>query len=482
MRGGRAFGVAAAAVVGVGVLAATLDFLAPDVAYRIHDRAVEILSGKGGRKLRVVLGSETGSGYRVATVLNRYLAEKSGYELELVSSPGRGGAAALLDPEAHFDFTLMDSGSDLTSDGVVALAALETQYFFVIVPNDSAVRELRDLAGPVNPGTRQEGAPPTLGERVLWYYGMAPPDGATGGTSPWRVSIVRPQLGTNVEDFEAGIMKAATRTQFLSSELIENIMVGGGYRLVPIRDHEALAKSLPGTRPGFIPAGLYGPERRIPAEPVPTITVQQLLVARADVPGRVVEDVLEALYDPRFARDVHYDLSEARGSEVGAFRLHPAAEIFYHRNDLVTSDLLGRLSFVGTLIAALFAGYQFVMHARRNERVRARRKLLGTELTKLEAMRGRVDAAPTAAAAPAAARQADDLLCAAERDAAADLLDAAGIESVRSLHAMCWRAYDQRSADPPVSAVIAPTERIVPAPPAPPPDPGTTAPPHTVAG
>jgi len=173
-----------------------------------------------------------------------------------------------------------------------------------------------------------------------------------------------------------------------------------------------------------------------------------LLVARADVPGRVVEDVLTALYDPLFASDVHYDLSEASGSDVGAFRLHPAAEIFYHRNDLVTSDLLGRLSFLGTLIAALFAGFQFVSHARRNERVRARRKLLGEELAKLEAIRARVDAAPDSAAARAAAREADDLLCAAERDAAGDLLDAAGIESVRSLHAMCWRAAEHRLGAP----------------------------------
>jgi hypothetical protein len=73
---------------------------------------------------------------------------------------------------------------------------------------------------------------------------------------------------------------------------------------VPIRDHEALAKSIPGTRPGFIPSGLYGPNRRIPAEPVSTIATTQLLVARADVPGRVVHDLLEVIYDPRVAREL----------------------------------------------------------------------------------------------------------------------------------------------------------------------------------
>ena len=114
-------------------------------------------------------------------------------------------------------------------------------------------------------------------------------------------------------DFEAGLMTAVSRTQTLHSDLIEGLVSGGGYRLVPIRDHDALAKAIPGTRPGFIPSGLYGPNRRIPAEPVPTITTTQLLVGRADLPGRVVRDLLEVIYDPRFARDLQYDLSEENG-------------------------------------------------------------------------------------------------------------------------------------------------------------------------
>src|SRR5262245_24923470 len=113
MRGWRAVGVAGAtAVASVVLLAATLDFLAPELADQIKDRAVESLSGKGGRKFRVALGSETGSSYRVATVLNRYLAAKAGYEIELVSRPGIGGGAALLDPQAQVDFAMIDSAND----------------------------------------------------------------------------------------------------------------------------------------------------------------------------------------------------------------------------------------------------------------------------------------------------------------------------------------------------------------------------------
>ena len=261
-----------------------------------------------------------------------------------------------------------------------------------MVPNDSTVHEFRELTGAVNPGVREAGQPETLGERVLGYYGLLAPPSTPDAPTP-RVSVVRPKQGI-AADFESGRMIAATRTQPLHSNLIEEPLRDGRYRLVPVRDNEALARSLPGTRAGLIPPGLYGPGRRIPSEPVPTVTVTQLLVARGDLPGRVVRDILDVIYQPRFARDVQYELSEESGRKVGGLRLHPAAEIYYHRNDLLTSDRLGRLSFVASALAALAAGIQFITRFRRSERVRRRRRLLGSELAKLEAIRHRIEESP----------------------------------------------------------------------------------------
>jgi len=442
MRGGlRTIGVIAAIfVASVVVLAVIVEFVAPDLAYGIKDRATELTSGNAGRTYRIGVGSPTGSAALVSTVLNRHLAADAGYELEVVQRPSPGAVAALLDPNDRVDLAIINSASDeaIESDGVFGLAALEKQYFFVIVPNDSAVQEIRDLAGAVNPGTRDVSEPLTLGERVFDYYGL------TQAGEPGRVSIVRPERGTNLADFEAGHMTAVTRTQSLQSELITNIMNTGGYRLVPIVDHEALASFLPGTRPAFIPAGLYGPERRVPAQPVPTITVTQLLVARPDVPARVVRDILAALYDPLFAREVRYELDEQSGRDLAGLPLHPAAEIYYHRNDAVTADRVGRLSFLATVIAALFAGLQFLARFRRSERMRAQRALLAPKLAALQAIRHRVGALANPQAAPTLIREADDLLYAAELDHTAERLDAEGIQSVRSLHGACWLALQQR--------------------------------------
>jgi TRAP-type uncharacterized transport system substrate-binding protein len=465
-RGWRAAGLAGAiGIVSVLVIAALLQFLAPDLAYQLRDRAGEMASGNRHRTFRIALGATTGSSYRMGTVLNRYLQEKSGYQLELLATAAPGNVTALIDRNDRIDFAAINSADDDAAkvSGVVALAALEPQYFMVLVPNASPVQEFRDLAGAVNPGARQPGQPATLGERVLAYYGLTA--AFPRGPAP-RVSIVRPKGGM-ATDFAAGLMTAVTRTQTLHSDLIEGLVKSGEYRLVPIRDHDALARSIDGTRPGFIPSGLYGPDRRIPAEPVPTITTTQLLVSRADVPGRVVRDLLEVIYDPRFARDLHYDLSEESGRAVARLALHPAADIYYHRNDLPTSDRLGRVSFVASSLAAIAAALQFVIRYRRNDHVNGRRRLLQSELAKLDAIRQRVETSSDSRETHALMREAHDLLSHAERDAAAGVLDADGIASLRSLHHVCWLSTTQRSPAPELSqsAPVLPVASSAPAPP-----------------
>ena len=433
--------VIALLVASVIVLAAMLEFLAPDVSYQLRDSIAEWLSGQRSRTFRIALGARTGSNYRVGEALNRYLKSNAGYELELVETTSPGNVESLLNPAERLDLATINSADDeaVRAEGLYGLAALELQHFFVVVANENQVQDFRDLSGPVNPGVRTEGDPPTLGERVLEYYGMlaAGPDGIP------PVTVVRPR-GGNLQDLESGHNIATTRTQFLRSSLIEGMLRTGRYRLLPIRDHQALATLLPGAIAAFIPSGLYGPGRRIPPQPVPTIAVRQLLVARADLPGRVVRDILDVVYSPRFQRDVQYTLAEESGSDLGGLPLHPAARIFYHRNDALTSDRLGRLSFVASAIAGLFAASQFLSRYRREDRVRRRRRLLAGELSRLQAIRQRIEESPDASAAREALHEADDVLSRAERDAALGLVDIEGIQSLQSLHRVCGRVAERR--------------------------------------
>src|SRR4029453_2745252 len=123
------------------------------------------------------------------------------------------------------DLATINSADDEASktEAIRGLAAPETQYFFVIVPNASAAREFRALTGAGNPGVRDPGPPPTLGERVLEYYGLLSPPPQAGGPGA-RVSVVRPTQGGVAADFASGHTSAATRTQFLHSDLVDGIL------------------------------------------------------------------------------------------------------------------------------------------------------------------------------------------------------------------------------------------------------------------
>src|SRR4029079_3002423 len=120
-----------------------------------------------------------------------------------------------------------------------------------------------------------------------------------------------------------------------------------------------------------------------------------------------VRDILEIVYDPGFLRDVGYDLDEKTGSEVAGWPLHPAAEAFYHRNDPVTADRLGRLSFVASVVAALFAIPPVLTHLRRQERIRAQRRRLAGEPRAVQAVPSRNRAPPGLAVAEQLIREAD---------------------------------------------------------------------------
>ena len=51
---------AAAAAATILVIAALLEFLAPDLSYQLRDRGTEVLSGAARQKYRIALGATSG--------------------------------------------------------------------------------------------------------------------------------------------------------------------------------------------------------------------------------------------------------------------------------------------------------------------------------------------------------------------------------------------------------------------------------------
>jgi uncharacterized protein len=206
--------------------------------------------------------------------------------------------------------------------GVTALARVYVNYTHLFVPADGPVRTVRDLAGRrVATGSAGSGGN-VLAGRLLRAAGL------TGGRSPARQR--RLGLADSVDALHEGRVDA--------------LMWSGG---VPTPAMSALARELPlrfVPLDGFVNAlrGRYGPVYTavtLPPgayglrEPVATVGVGNYLVARADVPGPVVRELLQVVFDqwrvllrgvtagvrlePRFA------------ISTGRVPLHPGAEAYY---------------------------------------------------------------------------------------------------------------------------------------------------------
>ena len=141
--------------VGLLSLAAVLQFLAPTLSYQIRDRFAEVFSGNSGRTYRIGLGARTGSDDQLGVILNKYLKEKAGHELELVETAGvPENVGALLDPARGIDLATIESSSDeaAKADGLYSWRWSDGKHFFVVAAEANTVYDVRELAGRINPG------------------------------------------------------------------------------------------------------------------------------------------------------------------------------------------------------------------------------------------------------------------------------------------------------------------------------------------
>ncbi len=157
--------------------------------------------------------------------------------------------------------------------------------------------------------------------------------------------------------FQSGDWDALFTVFRMHAPLIEAILETGRYRLIPLTDAPAVSATIPGSQATNLPNGLYGPDRKLPPEgaPFPTLSVNTLLVTRADHNALDVHNILQILYTTRFVKKSnHLELVETHGRKIFDLPLHSAAHRFYSRHDPVTAD---RFEIASFFIASLvFAG------------------------------------------------------------------------------------------------------------------------------
>jgi hypothetical protein len=156
-----------------------------------------------------------------------------------------------------------------------------------------------------------------------------------------------------------------------------------------------------------IPAAMYVGKTPTPASNCPTLGMRTLLVARADLPSKIVEHLMQTVFETDFARRI-----KPLGPREFAtsYEIHAGAAAYLHRNDpLVTSQFCQNLSGVFSIFGAFSAGALSLYGYLRKRRIRRPGEYI-EQIRTVDALLSEQEVAGTAARPEALVRELDTRL------------------------------------------------------------------------
>lgn len=282
--------------------------------------------------LSICAGRQNGEGYQFAQAIKKVIKQHYAHKITNLNVVETAGSEANSDSISRekADFALLQADVEHFPDNGGIVAILYADLFQLIVRNNSGINHIRDLKG-------KKVALPEKGSgqySSFWamahYYGIEEKDIQAFHLSSNEIS--RRMLEDSLD--------ATFAVRALGNHFVQDLLMTGKARLVPIEDIDAFRIDRPSLSRGNIPRGAYGGNPYIPAETTPTIAVPRLLVARDKTDKEAVRLVTQLLFERR------NDLNKALGKEYqhlsgsivqpdgrqGTFiPLHPGAQAFFDR-------------------------------------------------------------------------------------------------------------------------------------------------------
>lgn len=260
--------------------------------------------------------------------------EAAGFEVALRPSDGSvSNVRAILSGTADIGFSYADVAYSAyvgrlpgAEDGprLRSLAVLELNPVHLLVRAKSGIRSIADLrrrrVAIGGPGSGSAATAVT----VMTAFGL--PDGAFDAV--WL----------SYSEASSGLIKGTLDAMFVTGSVplgSVEATVAAGMELLPLTKPpiEHLEAEYPFFRPTLIPAGAYATQQA----PVPTIGVDNLLVARADLDERLAHDLTAALLDALptlVARDGLLRLMSIAQAPAAPVPLHEGAARVYREREL----------------------------------------------------------------------------------------------------------------------------------------------------
>ena len=288
------------------------------------------------RKIVIATGSETGTYHALGGALKRLLQQTELFEsVEVLSTDGSEDNIRLIGMEDG-GVDIAFAQADAAPNSRVRLVSTLYDEVLHILISQSAIQDIASIydlqgkrvsLGPAGSGTRE------LSTRMLRHFNIEPAEDLL--LAPKEAAA---QLG-------AGMIDAAFMLSAIPSKLIADLAVQDEVRFLSLGqaaeggdEADALALVYPGVNSVTIPRSTYV---RLPRQPVHTISVSAILVARADLDEELVRKVTATIFANRtesagltgsgllVARKIREDYAPSRA----AIPYHLGATAYYRRED-----------------------------------------------------------------------------------------------------------------------------------------------------
>ncbi len=309
--------------------------------------------------LRFTGGDKDGHRHRLASRLSEALDPKTA---SLQIRPTPGSEAALSGIETGSLDAALVQGALSHHPGVCQLAPLLVEPLHVLVhPRLGPSASLPSLRGrSLNLSTRDSGTRP-VALQVLAFAGLNPGDWVDRDHGYEELLALPPPERPD----------AIFTVSALPAKVVDHLVAEQGYRFMELTIGEALHLRRPDLHPTEIPPATYGmhPDL-VPPHQIASVGPRLLLVARCDLPDRVVHSLMEALTSEQFARAATTRLvPESHFANRPEHPLHPAALAWVHRKEPIwTGDDVDTLENLRSLLAsvgvAAFFGWRWVRRRR----------------------------------------------------------------------------------------------------------------------
>lgn len=326
--------------------------------------AFAVAQGPGWPKeVRLATGQRGGTFLPLGETLAAGFAQDlRGVKFTALESPGGLASIAMLE-SGQADLALL-SNHVRGASSLRLITRLYEETLQVVVRRDAGIAAPHDLVGRrVSVGADGSGTE-SIAEAILHHFGIA-------DDSLDRRNMA---LADAVAALEAGELDAAFIVAGMRTPAVDRLLRRDDMALLSLGDPSRTGSALEGIRldaPFFaitaIPEHAYG---RQPTAPVGTISVQALLVARAELDEDLVYAIAESLFSHKVELSTQErllsHLTERFDLALSPYPLHPGADRYYRRDEpTVVQRYSNEISLALTLGALLWSGVTALGAARR---------------------------------------------------------------------------------------------------------------------